>query len=142
MGQKTERVAYCPISQSLDVYGDKWSLLIIREMMLFKRNTYGDFLKMEEKIATNILADRLVNLEQAGIITKQVNAGSKSKFLYHLTAKGIDLAPVIVELFSWGEKYYTVHPQLNELRAEIKKDKTGFKNKLTKELAKIDTNPV
>ena len=71
MGQKTERVAYCPISQSLDVYGDKWSLLIIREMMLFKRNTYGDFLKMEEKIATNILADRLVNLEQAGIITKQ-----------------------------------------------------------------------
>ncbi len=131
MSQKPDRVAYCPISQSLDVFGDKWSLLIIREMTLFKKNTYGDFLKMEEKIATNILADRLVNLEKAGIITKEVFAGSKSKFLYKLTHKGIDLVPIIIELFSWGNKYFSIHPLLNDLSEKIKADKDKFKRKLT-----------
>ena len=78
----------CPVCIALDVLGDRWSLLIIRDMMLYRKNTYGEFLKMEENIATNILADRLTSLEQAGIITKEVFVGSKSKFFLQADPKG------------------------------------------------------
>ena len=61
----------CPISSSLDIWGDKWSLLIIRNMMFYDLNTYGEFLNAPEKIATNILADRLQKLEEAGLITRE-----------------------------------------------------------------------
>ena len=85
MEVKKKKRSLCPICQSLDVFGDKWSLLIIRDIVLFNKNTYGDFSKMEEGIATNILADRLVTLEKEEILKKEVFVGSKSKFTYKLT---------------------------------------------------------
>src|SRR4051812_32962671 len=111
----------CPISFSLDFVGDKWMLLILRDMVVAGKSTYGDFLASEEKIATNILADRLGILEKHGFVTKQVGADKKSKFTYTMTEKGIDLVPVIMELTIWGSKYNP--PGNDRLLQELKKDK-------------------
>lgn len=116
----------CPISCSLEMWGDKWSLLIIRDLMLKKECTYGDFLKADEKIATNILAARLQNLLDNGIIDKKGHPDSKLKILYFLTQKGIDLIPVIVEINLWGEQYLTIPDDRKKLLDQIKKNKEGF----------------
>lgn len=90
----------CPIASALDIVGDKWSLLIVRGMML-GRVTYGDLLRMPEKMATNILADRLKRLEAAGIIR---SAGKRG--VYALTLKGAELLPVLQALARWGETHF------------------------------------
>lgn len=102
---KSERRSACPISFSLDLFGDKWSLLIIRDMVFGGKKRYGEFLKSDESIATNILADRLARLEGAGVIKKISDPDSPAKSLYTLTAKGLDLIPVMLELAAWGAKY-------------------------------------
>lgn len=114
----------CPLSYTLDFFGDKWSLLIIRDMMLSGKTTYGEFQNSEEKIATNILADRLSMLEQYGFVTKQVSADKKSKFTYTLTEKGITLVPVILEIGLWGTQF---HPpgMKQELIDSIQNDRQG-----------------
>ena len=98
----------CPISTSLDVLGDKWTLIILRDMVFSGKSTYGQFLQSAEKMATNVLADRLAFLESQGILTKTVAADKKSKFTYRLTEKGIDIVPIIVELVVWGTKHCSV----------------------------------
>ncbi len=123
----------CPISTALDIFGDKWSLLVIRDMMFKGKNTYGDFLNSEEKIATNILADRLSLLECAGIISKHEHPDSKAKVLYKLTNKGIDLIPVLVEIIAWSEKHHHVHPMAKEFAAQLRQDKLGVLQMLYKE---------
>jgi DNA-binding HxlR family transcriptional regulator len=123
----------CPISTALDIFGDKWSLLIIRDMMFKGKSTYGDFLNSDEKIATNILADRLLLLESAGIISKQKHPQSKAKILYTLTEKGVDLIPVLVEIIEWSEKHHVVHPMAKAFAAELKKDKPGIVKALFEE---------
>jgi DNA-binding HxlR family transcriptional regulator len=115
----------CPISTALDIVGDKWSLLVIRDLMFKGMTTYGEFLNGGEKISTNILADRLALLECGGIITREEHPESKAKVLYKLTPKGIDLAPVLVELIAWSEKHHKVHPQAVEFAKAIRKDKAG-----------------
>src|SRR5438270_12962729 len=82
--------------------GDRWSLLIIRDMMLRGSRTYKEFLESYERIATNILADRLRKLEAHGIITTERNPSDGRKLIYSLTAKGIDLAPVLTEMVLWA----------------------------------------
>jgi len=124
----------CPISSSLDIWGDKWSLLIVRDLMFSKQCTYGDFLKSDEKIATNILASRLQMLETNGIITKQDHPQSKAKVLYKLTQKGIDLLPVMIEINLWADKYFTLPAERKEMLTEIKKDKEAFIKEKTKML--------
>ncbi|MEZ2442928.1 winged helix-turn-helix transcriptional regulator [Chitinophaga sp. RCC_12] len=114
----------CPISCSLDVFGDRWSLLIIRDIMLRGKLSYSEFLESEEKIATNILSNRLSVLEAEGILLKRVSPANKSKFLYSLTPKGIDLLPIIIEIMDWGAKYNVNCPR-RELGKKIKKDKAG-----------------
>lgn len=104
MKQVTQR-STCPVSTSLDVLGDKWTLLILRDILFAGKSSYGEFLQSEEKVATNILADRLAMLESQGIVTKTVTADKKSKFTYQLTAKGLDLAPLLLEFMRWGAKY-------------------------------------
>ena len=116
----------CPISCSLDIWGDKWSLLIVRDLMFAKQCTYGDFLKSDEKIATNILASRLQTLEENGIITKSNHPDSKAKVLYKLTTKGIDLLPIMVEIGFWADKYYEIDKSKKATLKEIKKDKESF----------------
>jgi DNA-binding HxlR family transcriptional regulator len=114
----------CPISYTLDFFGDKWSLLILRDMMLAGKSTYGDFAASAEKIATNILADRLSMLESNGFVTKVVAPDKKSKFVYSLTEKGIALVPIIMEMALWGTKFNP--PGMNpELLASLQQDKEG-----------------
>ncbi len=126
----------CPVSTALDIYGDKWSLLIIRDMIFKGKNTYGDFLDSKENIATNILADRLALLEREGIISRAKHPDSKAKILYQLTDKGIDLIPVLIEIITWGEKYYDVHMPFKKLDKKLEKDKEGVIKKLYKRLRK------
>lgn len=108
---------------ALDIFGDKWSLLILRDLIFNNKNTYSDFLDTDEKIATNILADRLATLEGGGIISRHNHPESKVKVLYKLTPKGIDLIPVLVEIIVWSEKYHDVHPHAVQFVKMVKKDK-------------------
>ena len=124
----------CPISISLDIIGDKWALLIVRDIAFKGKNTYGDFLNAGEGITTSVLADKLVQLESGGIISKQIHPDSKAKILYTLTQKGIDLIPSLVELITWSEKYHDVNPQATAFSKQVKKDKEGMIKGLKAEL--------
>jgi DNA-binding HxlR family transcriptional regulator len=131
---KVKKRSDCPISCSLDIWGDKWSLLIIRDLMFAKECTYGDFLKSAEGIATNILASRLQALEENGMIEKLAHPDSKAKVLYRLTRKGIDLLPIMIEIHLWADKYFTLPEDKKAMSKAIKKDKAGFIKAATKEL--------
>src|ERR1700680_1402940 len=97
-----KRRSGCPLNASVEVLGDRWSLLIIRDMMLRGFRTYKEFLESFEGIATNILADRLRKLVAHGIITTERDRSDGRKLIYLLTAKGIDLAPVLTEMVLWA----------------------------------------
>ncbi|MGH9590996.1 MAG: winged helix-turn-helix transcriptional regulator [Terracidiphilus sp.] len=92
----------CPVSISLEIFGDRWSLLIIRDMMVRGLRTFSEFRCSEEEISTNILTDRLRHLETAGIIVTERAAEDARSIHYRLTPKGIALAPVMLELFIWA----------------------------------------
>ena len=110
----------CPIRFSLSLFGDKWSLLIIRDLMFKKRCYYSEFLNAGEEISTNILADRLARLERHDVIVKSRDPTHGKKFVYCLTEKGLDLMPVMFAIMDWSEKYddQTEVPKkfINELR--------------------------
>ena len=133
---KLKKRSDCPVSCSLDIWGDKWSLLIIRDLMFAKQCTYGDFLKSAEGIATNILAARLQNLEENKLIEKLAHPDSKAKVLYKLTQKGIDLLPIMIEINLWAEKYFSIPADRKAMLKEVKKDKEGFIKASIKELKK------
>jgi DNA-binding HxlR family transcriptional regulator len=104
--------------------GDRWSLLIIRDMMLFGYRTFKEFLNSHERIATNILAERLRRLESYGIIASKPDSSDGRKMIYSLTPKGLDLAPVLTEMVLWAAAHEdTGNPALIRL---IKKDKQKF----------------
>ena len=98
---KTDRRSGCPVSMSLDILGDRWSLLIVRDLMVRGYRTFHEFLRAGEGIATNILSDRLQRLEVAGILEREPATDGRSTY-YRLTARGIALAPVLLELLIWG----------------------------------------
>lgn len=102
----SKRRSGCPISLSLDLLGDKWSLLIVRDIMFLQRCTYSDFLSAKEKIATNILNDRLRLLTSANIVRRRKGTEDGRKVIYSLTEKGMDLMPALLALIDWGEKYH------------------------------------
>lgn len=95
----------CIIASALDLIGDKWSLLIIRDMLLHKKTTYKEFASSGEGIATNLLSTRLKLLHSLDIITKRKLPTNKKENIYLLTNKGIDLAPLIMEVVLWSDKY-------------------------------------
>jgi DNA-binding HxlR family transcriptional regulator len=95
----------CPINASLAVLGDRWSLLVVRDLMFAGYRSFNQFLKAGEGMATNVLTDRLSKLIEVGIITKEPDPGDGRKWLYSLTPKGIELAPVLLELSKWGTKH-------------------------------------
>ena len=94
----------CPVNFGLETFGDKWSLLIIRDIVFWGKKTYGEFLKSDEGIATNILAARLVQLEREGILIKSPHPTDKRKDVYSLTEKGMELVPLLVEIVAWSGK--------------------------------------
>jgi DNA-binding HxlR family transcriptional regulator len=102
---KSKRRSGCPVSISLERFGDRWSLLIIRDLMVRGFRTFKEFQESDEGIATNILADRLRKLKAAGIITGEVEETDGRRVNYRLTEKGIDLAPVLLDLLIWGSRH-------------------------------------
>lgn len=105
--------------------GDAWSLLIVRDLMFKDRRTYNEFLQGGEGIASNILADRLRRLEAAGIVEKRGDPADGRRHLYRLSAKGIDLAPVLVELVLWSARHETTDAPASVLRA-MRHDRAAF----------------
>lgn len=99
----------CPISSALDIIGDKWSLLIIRDLMFTSKKTYGDFCNSDEGIATNILSSRLSKLEESGIIRKGKLEGNKKTNIYSLTQKGMELLPILLEIAQWSDSNLNDH---------------------------------
>src|SRR5437763_447872 len=109
----------CPINLTLEVVGDKWSLLIIRDMMFGNRRHFRELLtKSDEGISSNILADRLKTLNEQGIITRADDPTHKQKGIYSLTQQGIELLPVLAQMSVWGDKYLDVTEELS-IRATL-----------------------
>jgi len=114
----------CPLNASVEMLGDRWSLLILRDMMLRGFRSYNQFLDSYEGIATNILADRLKRLIAHGIVTAQEDPSDGRRLIYVLTAKGLDLAPVLTEMVLWAAKHEKTENQA--LVRQMQKDKSGF----------------
>jgi DNA-binding HxlR family transcriptional regulator len=102
---KAKRRSGCPVSISLELLGDRWSLLVVRDLMVRGLRTFKEFQEAGEGIATNVLADRLQKLEAAGIVAAEADETDGRKVNYRLTEKGIDLAPVLLELLIWGARH-------------------------------------
>ena len=120
----TIRRSACPLNASVEMLGDRWSILILRDMMLRGSRTFKEFLDSYEHIATNILTDRLRKLEAYGIIFSRPDPADGRKLIYTLTAKGIDLAPVLTEMVLWAARHEeTGNPALVRL---MQADKQKF----------------
>ena len=115
----------CPISIALEMLGDAWSLLIVRDLMFKDKRTFNEFLRGGEGIASNILIDRLRKLEAAGIVDKHADPSDARRFIYRLSAKGIDLAPVLVELVLWSARNEATDAPAPVLRA-MRGDREAF----------------
>lgn len=123
MAATTERGrSACAINLTLEVVGDKWSLLIIRDIIFGNRRHYRELLtKSDEGISSNILADRLKTLMEAGILTREDDPTHKQKGIYSLTEQGIELLPVLAQMAAWGVKYLPVSEELG-IRAQLLRD--------------------
>ncbi len=97
--------SHCPINYSLEVFGDPWSLLIIRDIASYSKHTYSEFLHSKEGISTQMLTLRLDSLKRAGIISSTTDTKDKRKLFYYLTSKGEALLPALVELATWGATF-------------------------------------
>ena len=104
----------CPVSCLLEFLGDKWSLLIIRDMVFFQKKTFKDFFSSNEKIASNILTSRLKSLEKIGIISKNSALNNKKTNIYKLTDSGLSLIPILLEMKVWSENNIEFHKKRSE----------------------------
>lgn len=118
--------------------GDRWSLLIIRDMALRGKTSYKEFAEGTEKIATNILAHRLALLEASGIITKKPHPQNKVKIVYQLTQKGIDLVPILVDLILWTESYHGVDERTEQFANLVRMDREGVVGSIMKKLQPVE----
>lgn len=103
--KRTDQKSHCPINFSLETFGDPWSLLIVRDIVCYGKQTYGEFLSSKERISTRMLAIRLEQLVRAGIIKRTPHVTDKRKDVYVLTPKGRKIVPVLVELATWGSQF-------------------------------------
>jgi DNA-binding HxlR family transcriptional regulator len=118
----TNQRSECVISNVLDIFGDKWTFLIIRDLFLFNKHEFKEFLSSPESIATTTLTDRLKRLLAEGIIAEQIHPENASRKLYYLTQKGKDLLPIMVEMARWGSKHMPELNSMQELYAALAAD--------------------
>ncbi len=131
----------CPLSISLDTFGDRWSLLVIRDLMVRGFRRFKEFQESGEGIATNILADRLRRLEAAGIITAEAEEMDRRRVNYRLTEKGIDLAPVLLELLLWGVRHEDSGAP-SDLIAFMEQNREGFLAEVRRRWQERDSTPL
>ena len=135
----TDRRSNCPINFALELFGDKWTLLIVRDMLIFGKRTYGEFQASPESIATNILADRLQRLEAAGLIESEGDPENKRRTIYTLTAKGMDLGPILTQMIIWSAKHDPHTVVSKKLLSKLESDPEAFLHEVRKRAAASPT---
>lgn len=138
---KSGRRSGCPVSVSLELFGDRWSLLIVRDLMVRGFRTFGEFRESGEGIATNILADRLRKLQHAGIVVAEVEETDARRLNYRLTEKGIDLAPVLLEMLIWAARHEETSAPC-ALIEQIEKNREGFLAEVRRRWKERDPAPI
>lgn len=138
MKRGTTLRSHCPVNFGLEAFGDKWALLILRDIVFRGKRTYGEFLKSEEGFSTNILATRLAHLLETGILRREVDEADARKEIYSLTEKGLDLIPLLFEMVLWSAKHDPLSqarriPDLVEL---IERDNRAISKKTRKQVQK------
>lgn len=127
----------CPISFALDLVGDKWSLLILRDIIFWEKRFYKDFAESNEAIATNILSNRLKALESNGFILKKRDVDDQKRFIYSPTEKGLDILPVLIAIMRWSDKYNTESKMRPSIMNMIRNDPQGFEEKIRSKFSNI-----
>lgn len=125
----------CPFTSALDILGDRWMLVIVKQMLIEGKETFKDFTESEEAIATNILSAKLKLLEEVGIIIKTQRPDNKKTNFYLLTEKGLALTPILIELANWSDNHLRdIHPSImnGEAMEFLRHDKTAFSNEIEK----------
>ncbi len=138
--KKTECRSACPIANALDILGDRWTLLVVRDLMFMGKHEYYEFVKGPEGIATNILSDRLKRLVCMELIDSLPHPSHKSKKLYYLTQKGKDLLPLMVEMILWGGTYRASPDMPRAHFNRIKRDPKKFMQHTLRELKTWEEN--
>ncbi len=133
--RRRRRRSDCPIHFGLEVFGDPWTLLILRDLLLKGRSTYSDFLHAEEGIATNVLADRLTRLEQDGLVVADRGTGGGRAHRYRPTSKAIDLLPVLLEIIAWSAAYDPATAADPAFVARLRSDRAGLERDLKDQVA-------
>ncbi len=123
---KEECRSHCPIAFALELFGDRWTLLVLRDLLFRGKSRYKEFLASEEGIATNVLAERLNRLEKEGLVTKSRPLGAGRQFLYRPTTKALDLLPVLLEISVWSAKYDSLTAAPPAVMRRIRKNRKGF----------------
>ncbi len=129
--KRRDRRSGCPINFALQTLGDSWSLLIVRDLMFTERRTYSEFAASEERISSNILADRLRSLAAGGIIRKE---GSGRGTRYYLTLKGLDLLPIMLEVISWSGRYDQDTEAPPEFVERVRCERDGVRSQMERRL--------
>ena len=133
--RRRNRRSDCPVHFALEVFGDAWTLLIIRDLMFKGRTSYTDLLRAEEGIATNVLADRLVRLDEDGVIEKIAGSGRGSASHYRLTSKGVDLLPIMLDIIGWSAKYDPKTAADRRFVRRLRRDRAGLESEIRASLA-------
>ena len=133
---KHRRRSHCPISFALDIFGDKWSLLILRDIIFKDKVYYQDFADSEERISTNILAERLERLRNGGLIKSKPDKENARKIIYSPTIKALDLIPVILEIIEWSAKYDAKTATPADFLKILKKDRKALAGEIRSKFEK------
>ena len=133
------RQSGCPVAYGLDVFGDKWTLVVVRDMVLKGKRYFNELLVTREKMASNILADRLKRLAEERVITKTQDPENASRFIYELTPKGKELIPLLLEVLRWGAKHVPNSDPVPELVRWVKKDRDGVTQAILESLKKNES---
>ena len=128
--------SHCPINFTLEHFGDKWSFLIIRDLMFKGKRHYNEFLEAGEKVSTSVLGDRLKKLEEKGIISKSEDTVKKSRIRYSLTQKGIDLLPILLEMIIWGGEKDSLTESPKEFMEQATQNKQALIDQIRENLMK------
>jgi DNA-binding HxlR family transcriptional regulator len=126
----------CPVSLGLDIFGDRWTLLIIRDLMFNNKRHFREILQSAEHISSNILAERLKMLLEEGIVTKTEDSSHKQKAIYSLTEKGIALLPILMQISTWSYKYRPVGEEYLAQGIPPENAEPSYVKKMTKQLRK------
>lgn len=134
---KSERRSDCPLAFALDVIGDRWSLLVLRDVVLFGKKHYEEFAASDEGISTNILADRLRHLECQGMISKERDPANRRRFIYRPTEKSLDLLPVMVEMVLWSARYDAATGARRDVLRRMRSDRESFMDDVRRRFASV-----